>query len=465
MSLVPHQLLRSSARPLTVLGLALVGLLLLAAAHLELWARAHPGESLIHGHDDRRYYATARSLVVDGDLDFANELERLDPAQPEALTPAGRTANKYGVGMPLLTLPAMLPASAMGASGEDGFGLGLERVFRHANTVLGLAGIAIVALAAGALAGRWIGVAAALLLVPGSPLLWYVVIQPTMAHAAATLCLGVAVAGFVGRYVLGRGEWRFVLAMGLGVGWAASVRMQDAPVGLLFVLGEASRAMDSVRRDGTRPAMLAAVLAGCVFGVSALAGLLPQLIYQKLVWGAWLTNAYAAGGEGFHWAQPALGGLLLSTRNSLFFYHPALALGVLGLVWEAWRGEPAQKRAAVTFLALLAVNIYINSVWHLWTMGSSFGARGLLNSWPLLVGGLALLMRRAAASWRLGYRLPMVLLGGALAASIAWSVLLMLLYYNHTIPHDGSGFDPAIIPGALREAGARVVEKVGRLGG
>ena len=431
-----------------VLVLSLGAGWLLAAAHLGFWAKTHPGQELIHGHDDRHYFSTAHSLVFDGDLDFANEYARLAPESLGELTPAGRTANKYGVGMPLLAIPAVIFARIVGFGGNDGLGRSAQAAFALWNAALGLAGTGLVALAAGRATRPGPAVGATLLLFLGSSASWYVLVQPAMAHAAALFCHGTLLVAWERRYLAGKDSPGWAALLGGAAGFAAAVRMQDAPLALLCVGSE-------IVRWGTgRPAARDAVRDTLFFAAAFLTGIFPQLLYQRLVWGGWLVDAYSAGGERFFWTKPQIFGLLFSTRNSLFFYAPLSLFGIAGILARAGHGPRRAYHCAL--IAMVALNIYVNACWHLWTMGASFGARGLLGCWPFFTLGLAAVLD-AAASWRRGSRIALWTL---LLSFLAWALLMFLLYHTEAIPHDGSGFDLGSLGGRIAEAARRFAGKV-----
>lgn len=454
---------------LRLLAATLAAIWLIGATHLFLWALVHPGEELIHGHDDRRYFSLAHSIWVDGDLDMTNEFERLAPESLEERTPIGRMANKYGVGMPLLSGPAMLFVRLLDL---DTLERGSQAIFVLSNALLGLAGIALGALAVSRATSPWAGTLAAVALALGSSAFWYVGLQPSMAHAAGLFCSGLLFLGWERRYLGGDPRLRWLALMGLAAGLGAATRMQDAPIVLVAGFAELLWLKDWKSLASWREAFIAML----VFGACALAGVFPQLLHQKLLWGSWMMNAYAQGGERFHWLDPQAGPLLFSTRNSLFFYSPLSLLALGGLLFALGKktlGQNAESDAAVSesrlalvrqetkrrgrvvwaLLLVFGVNLYINSTWHAWWMGASFGARGLLNCWIPLVFGLAALFHDASRRSK-GYR---VALGVVVGACVAWTILMMTLYYCAAIPHEGEGFSPLSIPG-------RAIETISRLG-
>ena len=71
----------------------------------------HPEFNFIHA-DGRAYYVYLPSLILDGDLDFRNQMELwrvgFNPLSPDHRSPAGLIFNKYPIGLALSLLPAFL---------------------------------------------------------------------------------------------------------------------------------------------------------------------------------------------------------------------------------------------------------------------------------------------------------------------------------------------------------------------
>lgn len=112
-------------RDKAVLGGVLV---LLLAVHVGVpLARGQLGRSL-SGVDEQHYYAHLRSVVLDGDLDYDNELDELTP-YPGQLPPHWRTSdgerdNMYPVGWAIVSLVpyALIHLAAVAMQSLGGFG-------------------------------------------------------------------------------------------------------------------------------------------------------------------------------------------------------------------------------------------------------------------------------------------------------------------------------------------------------
>jgi hypothetical protein len=161
--------------------------------------------TLLHGWDARYYYAAARSLVFDRDLDVTNDIvlspnpRPLDPGSDGTFAnvprrPGGRAINPFPVGLSLVEAPAVLtghwlrrlaslfgyrPSEARGYSALEintvavwllaFFSFGMQQLYEL------IAGRATLAWRACALAAAW----------AGTSLLYYSAVFPFMAHAVA----------------------------------------------------------------------------------------------------------------------------------------------------------------------------------------------------------------------------------------------------------------------------------------
>jgi hypothetical protein len=433
-------------------GLFLAAIGLAGVGHLILFNKTHPELPLVRGTDNGFYWALAHSLWVDGDLDFRNEYDRIFPELGDRFTPTGRLANKYAVGMPLLSGPAILFARLTLPAGTDTMRNRVQGVYLCWNIILGLIGCWLIYCCCKMLLEQQVFALASLVVfIFASPLAWYIIFVPSMAHCASAFAYGSLLYGWARRYLSGDDCLRWLLLAGLGAGLAASIRMQDAPLMLLIPLSEFVVLLRSGEKKLQRSFNQMAIFGGVFF-----IGLFPQLLYQKLLWGQWWINTYAAlEGERFYWLQPNIVGLLFSTRNSLLFFHPLAFLGIIGLVFLARRNH-----LFYACLAVIAINFYINAAWHMWWMGVSFGARGLLNIWPFLALGFSFLLQLV---WQKSSPKARIVFSATLLLLLGWSLLLLLLHYNQSIPHDGEGFPISEIPTRTWEAFSKMFNKIGRL--
>jgi hypothetical protein len=159
------------------------------------------------------------------------------------------------------------------------------------------------------------------------------------------------------------------------------------------------------------------------------AGALPWLALQFFAWhvvyGRWIVFTYGEQGEGFNWLSPNFYGGLLSPRHGLFYWHPFLLTGVLGLIWLAKRSEAVARAGALA----VALVIYVNAAWWCWWFAPSFGQRAFDGACLFLMLGLAFLLARLPARGR-----SVVCWVGGVA--VVWNFYVMTAFYTTAISRD-----------------------------
>jgi hypothetical protein len=113
----------------------------------------------------------------------------------------------------------------------------------------------------------------------------------------------------------------------------------------------------------------------------------------------WMTGspfrpAYVYGGFGFQsidLLHPQPGAILTHPWRGLLAYHPLYAIAFVALLIVTSRGGPWRVLGAATVAATL-IHLWIQSAWHIWWLGGSFGMRGLAPSaFPLVLALVATL--------------------------------------------------------------------------
>ena len=371
--------------------------------------------------DGRYYYAYLPSVVIDGDLDFANQvLEHWGPEfRAEVLenrTETGSVRNKYTIGLALTLLPGFLigHVAAVFSGGTipaDGYSwpyqLGclaiiellvwrtLVRADRLMTERLRIPGRAT-------LAGL-------LLLALGTHYAYYAFREPFMVHAVSAFwCMEVAAAAATGQ----RGPgwlWPRLAFFGAMAVVCRPTNIHLAPVAIYGV-------SQAVQAAGLRRSLILLPLAG-----TAIVPIGLQLLAWRLHSGSWIYYSYT--GEGFNWTQPALWETLFSSRHGLFFWSPVLLIAVGALVL---RGRDTLVRCWLLGAVLLW---YANSAWHTWWFGDSFGGRAFLELSGLFGIGLGLTFDCLRHKPRLS--------GALITLTLVFNIVLTALYSTHRIPHDG----------------------------
>lgn len=403
------------------------GAVLAAALFLELALRIDPERKVIHGVDGVGYTLWVRSLVGDGDLDFADEIDRVHPGElpgADQRTATGLRPNKYGVGVSLLASPFYAVArvvdrarGAVGAEAEEGWTVVDRAALALASIAWGFTGLVLAHRLALRVAGPAAAGWAVSLLAAGTNVLYYFVREPFLSHLDSFFALALATWLTERAWRRGGGvdAW---LAAGAAAGLAATVRL----TGILFLAVPLVLLGTDAKREGRwRRDRLAGLAVGWALGMA------PQLLAWRIVYGAWWADAYE--GEGFtHLFAPKLLAVLLSSRHGLLAWSPLLVLALAG-VPELLRRTPVWGRALLVWAALLW---WANASWEQWWLGHSFGHRGFICLFPFFAVALAVFLDGPAR------RLDRRLVVGAIALGVAWNAALMLAYLAEMIPYSGS---------------------------
>jgi hypothetical protein len=423
-ALTRFRLLPGTRRPET--GALVLGLLLLPTL-----VHFHVGGGRING-DGLSYYVFVRSLNEDRDFDLTNEythygmIGRADLAQ---LTRTGLRRSIYSIGPAIVWTPFFqlgeVTARVAGTLGAEvdlsGYGPDHRNAVALGSLLYGYLGLCLLygLLRRHFSSGAALG--AVLLLWGGSFLYWYMVWQPTYAHAAS---FGLAVyALWLWDRDRGRRDLWGYAYLGLILGVSMSVRWQNGVLLLLpgLELLERVRATGrGVLRLAERGALLAA---GTVVGASS------QLMAWKALYDEWLLKDPPHGADFLRLDHPFVLETLFSSRHGLLSWTPVLWLGYLGFVPLLWR----RPRLAVPLLPLLAIMTYVNLCSGDWWAGASYSNRRFDSVLPLLALGIATsfeLLRRLLA------RRPQLAVAGIAIPFVLWNVLLAEQARRALLPRD-----------------------------
>ncbi len=387
----------------------------------------------IYASDEVEYFAFLRSLAFDHDLSFENEYQHFFEAGAggpgfhetflgDRYTLAGRRLNFATIGPALLWAPfygaGHVAAGILGAP-QDGYSQPYVSAVTYASAFYGWLAVLLSA----AIAHRWLGrgTGAALAVLAGSPLLFYIYVAPPFSHACATF----AVALSLWTWLRVRESWslRGVVVLGLTVGLMATMRDQAG----LFAIGPALDfgrwALD--RRDWRRAGRLA--IAGTC---ATLVAYTPQLLAARAVNGHF--GPHESIGNKMSWLSPHAFGVLVDPRHGWLAWTPLAILSLAGLLALATGRVRARlddsRWLGGCALAIVALQIYINGAVESWTVAGSFGHRRFVELTPLLVLGLAAAMP-SGRGWR---RLMWTLTG----LCVWWNLGLLLQFGTHRMDRE-----------------------------
>lgn len=128
------------------------------------------------------------------------------------------------------------------------------------------------------------------------------------------------------------------------------------------------------------------IVALFLFTTSFIIMMIPQFIVWKILYGQFIIYSYE--GEGFNFTHPKLLKSLFSARHGLISWTPILFLSLIGLFLFIRR----QARIGSALLLMFIFQWYLNSSWHYWWYGHSFGGRAYINCSIIFAIGLAVLV-------------------------------------------------------------------------
>ncbi len=411
-------------RYMYVVGLAVVGFFALAALITMMSLRSGDSASLIVS-DGKAYYAWARSVWIDGDVEFGNDYQLLyppDPLPPESgrQTDSGKVLNKTSIGLALLETPGVwlgtLAAKLTGAP-QDGVSVPYQLAVCGSLVTFYAVGWLLLYLAwlrLGIPAGRaflfWVA------LLGATNLLHYAVKEPAMTHAASVSAMALLL------YLVS--GWQTGMKRALGQGITAG-----ALLGLLVLIRTANLALLPflVALLFARRTMSGRLVAGMVVGALLLVGLQVGATYA--LWGRLGYAVYPDESFSSEWRGVGLG--LVSHRHGLFLHHPWYLL-LLALNLVALAGPPRQRIIAAGALVTWLILALGNGLWWCWWFGDSFGNRSFIEALLPLSTGAAM----GLSAWQRSRRLRVGLVA-VLAICIMANLYLWAGYMLGRYAHNG----------------------------
>ncbi|HET9369499.1 MAG TPA: hypothetical protein VFO19_04605 [Vicinamibacterales bacterium] len=369
------------------------------------------------------YYAYLRSIAFDADVNFLNDyalLGQRDKPQLFEPTATGHAHSAWTIGPAIVWAPFFavghVAAVWLKSQGADVAVDGTSYPYRQAVCIAGLFYALLGAWLARGFARRAWGNAdaglAVALLVGGSFMLWYAVVEPTMTHAPSM----AAVAGFAWLWCATRTDRRLAhwALLGALAGLATLIRWQNAIFAILPACDVLWALNDS--RAGDRIALRRTIAGGAIFALAAAAACLPQMLAWKAIYGSYL--AVSPLGPAIDPWRPHLADVLFSSRNGLLAMSPVLYVALLGTLVFAIRRPPI----GLPVLAAFAAMTWFNASIYDWWGSDGYGGRRFDGIVPLLVPGMAIAI---AGARTFVARRPHLVAGLGLAGLVVWNVTLM----------------------------------------
>ncbi len=397
------------------------------------------------------YYAFARALLIQHNLDFAPDYKnanegfreaRLDPTgtpKQEFRTANGHLDNHFTVGPAMLWAPFLLIAHAgvltvraFGAHvSADGFSLPYLIAMAFGTLVYGFAALLLsYRVACRFVAERW-ALLATIAIWWASSLPVYMYFNPSWSHAHSAF----TVALFFWYWLRTREERKvaqwFVLALLAGL--MMNVYYPNALVLVLLIPEALADYRAALQRLNGNSKRVVASLFGChfLFCAGGLVSLLPTFLTRYLLYGGFLETGYIPISR-WAWRSPSFLALLFSANHGLFSWTPLLLIATAGLLLF-WRRFPT---IGIPVICVLMVFYYFMASYPDWAGISSYGNRFFVSLTVFFVLGLATVLDAIASHFR-SREVASVLLGSALSIFIIWNVGLIFQWGMHLIPARG----------------------------
>ena len=397
----------------------------------------------LYASDEVQYFSYLRSLYFDRDVSFENEYRYFyehgfaTPGFHETFlvneTAIGARVNYGTIGSALLWSPFYALADVFtrmtGSAPANGFSLPYLRAVTLGSAFYGFLAVLLTVRAARLVLGTRRSLAATLATWFGTPLLFYMYVAPSFAHATSAF----AVALFVNVWLHVRTEWspRGCFALGLSAGLLGLVREQD----IFVALGPAvDFLLTRVRLPNPSPDARGHWLVPAAAGVvGTLIALSPQLLAYKALNGYFGPASHVS--RKMYWHAPFAPGVVASPEHGLLFWTPLAALSLVGLCMmvfgRAGQTQADTRRIGTCLLIMIASQVYVAGSVASWTVAGAFGQRRFVGLTVVLAIGLA-------ALWQMAHRRVMA---GVVAVCVWWNVALMAQFATRLM--DRQRLEPA----------------------
>ncbi len=377
-------------------------------------------------YDSVFYFMYVRSVVMDFDLNFTNEITRLlGPAYVDQLRMAvsGLPENQYAVGAAIFWAPffllahlATLCARMFGSHlAADGYSSLYQLFVWVANSFYTLLGFVFVSKILKRYASGLATLLACLAVMFATQWTYTVWSYTPYAHNVSFFCVALFLYCLLEKKL----HWTTAVCAGL----MFLTRWQD----ILYAAAAVVYSVHLLWRDRRVPGAFGKWLkTNVLFVLVFLVTITPQMIIWNAIYGSPITVPPKV--QTFSFFSPHLLGTLFSYSNhhGLFAWHPVLLLGALGLLL-LWK-----RSRLLLVCCLAAVGLEIYFVASLGSMGSSFGNRFLTGALPFFALGLAL----GADALRPSKALLSAAVGVLLLLAV-WNQIFIFQYAHSLISQDG----------------------------
>jgi hypothetical protein len=392
------------------------------------------------------YYAFARALLIEHDLDFQRDYQsgnaafrdaRLDEngaPKPSFRTPTGHLDNHFTVGPAILWSPFLLTAHAgvlvaraMGSQvAADGFSAPYRVAMVLGTAIYGFLGLLLAnRLARKYVDERW-AFLATIAIWWSSSLPVYMYFNPSWSHAHSAFTVALFLWYWHDtRDQRSTRQWCILAAIA-----GLMLNVYYANVTVLVVL--AVEAVQQYRTEFRDAAIVKRLFVNhLLFCFIVLLCLLPTFITRYVIYGSPLESGYIPLSE-WAWRSPYFLAVLFSSNHGLLVWTPVILLAIIGLVVLWWR-EPG---VGTPILAAVLAFYLLIACYPDWDGISSYGNRFFISLTALFILGLSVLLDRAAKFFR-SSRAALLTASSLVACLVLWNMAFLFQWGTHLVSARG----------------------------
>ena len=375
-------------------------------------------------------YAYIRSVIIDGDLQFANEfyntdMKRLLNWDKKVVTKTGHIPNEHQIGTAIFWIPFFLAGHVMafilnffGAKVfMDGFSYPYTVSCAFGSSLYGFLGLLLIY----SLCRQYFSASVSLISVIStwlaSSFVFYMYLRPIHYHAISIFTVSLFMYfWWKTRYNRTLKQW---ILLGVIAGLMIQVRFIDAIffIVLLMELYELIRI-----KKYSHNYIIGIVL----FALSIFIIIIPHFIVRNIIDGSFFRHGYE--GHKFYLANPQILSTLFSSAHGLFSWTPILLFSTIGIFLFLKK----DKVLAVSLILSFLIMFYLTACWVEWWAGSSFGNRFFCEFAMMFAIGLASMVNYVMEKSKISVKI----ISGLCVFLIIWNFLFMYQFAAGLIPRE-----------------------------
>ncbi len=378
------------------------------------------------GNDGIGYYVYLRSLFFDHDLDFTNEFAHYGNQYVIVghSTVTGRPVVGVPIGSAVLWSPFYIAAHYINLifhiAPADGYSALYVVAVCFASSLYGFIGLLLIYKMAIRFFSKESVFAAILIFWLSSPLVFYMYLHPSMAHANSLFAVALFLFLWCRIYLDGKNSLMDWIFLGLSAGLMSMVRLQD----ILFVFVPIFCLIFKKPPETSFPCPRKIL----VFIICFIIAFLPEMLAWKGIFGSYFSGPQSEEvGAHMNFLHPHIIGVLFSGRHGLLTWNPIFLVGIIGLIYFYKK----EKSLTLSLVIIFLIQLWIIGSWRTWWGAHSFGHRMFLSSSPLFIFGLPGLFEYLFAQ---NYKKIVYAVGIVL---ILWNFGLMFQYVTNLLDRDG----------------------------